>query len=1174
MSKKNKSKSSLAMCVAIASAMSLVVSPSMGVMAAYTDPDASLEREAANAAISQKVATEGMVLLDNSTGVLPITGGQVALYGPGSYDTIRGGTGSGATYLRNDPVTVWQGFKDAGVTIVNDDYVNKMNDIFQENGGFAVNTMGSGYIQSEVMFDEEDKAGIESIDPSVPAVYVINRTSAEGADHKLEKGDYYLTDAEYQNLKTLGEHFNDVVVVINTGCVIDTGFYHGNGTPDYEAHDITSLVHDVTYEAGKYYINQDGEYVLAEGEYEEGAQYYTPTEDYVQTAVTEDTFVTDGTLYTASLGYAEATIENASDIDPSKTYYTAVTDESGETKYNAVMVDAINFAQFDNLYYGEYTYTPVEGDAQFNSRGTYYQKGGYIPVDVSSTFKSYQEAGCLYVKDGDNYRLVTAEDSYDPEAVYSEGWNVEKIDGLSALVFMGQGGMNGGIAVVDCLIGNSNFSGKTTDTWANNYSDYPDSEVFSSLNGDTVDENYVEDIYVGYRYFDTYGVEPAYPFGYGLSYTDFTIHTDSVTADGNEITVTATVTNTGDTAGKEVVEVYFSAPEETDIDMPFQELAGFAKTSLLEPGASETVTVTFDTADLSSYHESSAAYIIEDGTYTIRVGNSSRNTVEAAEITVDADVITEQCKNVFTLTKENMINGTYDASASMASEAYPIDMLTGSDAGITPTADNLSAETVSLSLSQADFPETVTHEYRDHKTTAYVSADSDYTAAEGETLEVVATSADASYTLMDVEKGDITLEQLVADMSVTELIDIVQGESYEGLAASSKDSDILGYMAQMVYSSCGGTTSNMYNSRYIPNIEMVDGGAGVRINPTYQVYDPVPVDAEYNADTTYYTCQFSAWGGSSYNEIAFDDSDAFRAELEKGTRLYTTDGVTAYQYCSATPVGTVIAQTWNPELAEEQGRAVAKEMLEYGATLWLAPGMNIHKNVLCGRNFEYYSEDPTVTGNMVSALTNGVMTNEDGSLSGVSTMPKHFAVNSQENDRFGGNNMASERAIREIYLKAFETVVKEQQPYAVMSCYNQINGIPGYNSYPLLTDVLVDEWGFEGFVCTDWLSYFGSANCTADATSAKVPATNAKAYDSGSAYGVSGDDSYKTQIWQLEAGNSLEMPGQHEDLLIAGWEKGEVRLGDLQSCAMQILSSTMRSHQFELVQEKLEAAGR
>ena len=170
--------------------------------------------------------------------------------------------------------------------------------------------------------------------------------------------------------------------------------------------------------------------------------------------------------------------------------------------------------------------------------------------------------------------------------------------------------------------------------------------------------------------------------------------------------------------------------------------------------------------------------------------------------------------------------------------------------------------------------------------------------------------------------------------------------------------------------------------------------------------------------------------------------------------------------------------------------------------------------------------------------------------------------------------MASERAIREIYLRAFEMVVKEAQPFAIMSCYNQINGIPGYNSYALLTEVLVNEWGFEGFACTDWLSWYGSANCTAAATSATTPGTNAEAYDKGSAYGVSGDEAYKTQLWQLVAGQSLEMPGQNEAKVITAWESGELRLGDLQRNAMRILNVAMRSHQFDLLQEKLETAGR
>ena len=340
------------------------------------------------------------------------------------------------------------------------------------------------------------------------------------------------------------------------------------------------------------------------------------------------------------------------------------------------------------------------------------------------------------------------------------------------------------------------------------------------------------------------------------------------------------------------------------------------------------------------------------------------------------------------------------------------------------------------------------------------------------------------------------------------------------------------------------------------------------------MYDAVPVDAEYDENITYYTCQFSAWGGSSYNEIEFADADEFRSTLDSGTRLYTTEGVMAYQYCTATPIGTCIAQTWNQELAEEMGQAVAEEMMTYGVTYWLAPAFNIHRNPLCGRNFEYYSEDPVVCALQAGALTHGVMYDEEGNPTGVSTMLKHYAVNSQENDRFGGNNMASERAIREIYLKAFEKIIKEEQPFAVMSCYNQVNGIPGYNSYALLTEIPLNEWGFEGFFCTDWLSYNGSFNCTAEATSANTPATNAESYDSGSEYGVTADNAYMTQAWQMMAGQSLEMPGQNEELLITAWENGEVRLGDLQRNAERILNVTMRSKAFSDMLEKLEAAGK
>lgn len=368
-----KKKVTRAVCI-FASGMMVLPSP-MGVLAAYTDPNASLEMEAAHAAISQEVASEGMILLDNSEAALPLKSNQVALYGAGTWNTVRGGTGSGATYLRNEHITVWQGFKDAGYEIVNSAYVERSDAAFREQAASEEQgALDTGAVILDVPYTDEDKAEIEAIDPSITAIYTVNRLSGEGSDLQLQKGDYYLTDAEYQNLKTLAEHFDNVVVVLNTGAVMDTSFYNGLGTPDYENHIITDQIHDVLYEPGVYYTSEDGsEYTLAEGEYEEGTQYYEQTEDYMEAEVTEDTFTTDGSLYTATLTYEPVTIGNADEIDPSATYYTF----DGEDHHTAVAVNAINFAQYDELFIGVNDYVPVEDGAEFNSRGVYYQKGGY-----------------------------------------------------------------------------------------------------------------------------------------------------------------------------------------------------------------------------------------------------------------------------------------------------------------------------------------------------------------------------------------------------------------------------------------------------------------------------------------------------------------------------------------------------------------------------------------------------------------------------------------------------------------------------------------------------------------------------------------------------------------------------------------------------------------------------
>jgi beta-glucosidase-like glycosyl hydrolase len=326
---------------------------------------------------------------------------------------------------------------------------------------------------------------------------------------------------------------------------------------------------------------------------------------------------------------------------------------------------------------------------------------------------------------------------------------------------------------------------------------------------------------------------------------------------------------------------------------------------------------------------------------------------------------------------------------------------------------------------------------------------------------------------------------------------------------------------------------------------MSDGPAGIRITNSYVKYSLLSGSEAYDPNETYYTATYS-WSGNIYHEADIADEAAYKAELEKGTNLYVTDGTVYYQYCTAFPIGTLLAMTWDPTVIEEVGRAIQTEMLEYGVTSFLAPGMNIHRNPLCGRNFEYYSEDPLVVGLTAAAETRGVQTKADGSYSGCGVTIKHFAFNNQEASRSGSNSVVSERAAREIYLKGFEIAVKTAQPDYIMTSYNMVNGYSTFLNYGLVTEMLRNEWGFKGFVMTDW----GSVNTV---------------------YGK-----YQGQNIQgllMYAGNDCEMPGSHETLVLEALEANTtMRLGDLQRSAINMINVISKSAVFEEMKSKLDNA--
>lgn len=581
---------------------------------------------------------------------------------------------------------------------------------------------------------------------------------------------------------------------------------------------------------------------------------------------------------------------------------------------------------------------------------------------------------------------------------------IREIPGINAVLLMSQAGNIGGYAVADIISGAVTPSGKLAATWAKNYKDYPFSAHFSHNDGDVDDAYYHEGIYVGYRYFDTFGIEPAYPFGFGCSYTTFSIEPVRVSADAEKVTVAVKVTNTGSIyAGKEVVQIYYSAPK-GELEKPYQELAAFAKTRLLAPGESQILTISYLTKTMASYSQAEASWILEAGDYVIRVGNSSRNTRVAAVIALDGKAVTEKLTNRFPLDTE-------------------LEELSNADA-VPYSYEGEGAEiekALVISLSAGDIP-CVTAVYKPERP------------------EYRKPDTDRVITMDEVVAGKATVEELTAQLTDMELAALCVGAPN----AMAGGESIIGAASAAVPGAAGDTTSLMIEDRNIMNMILADGPAGLRLQPEFLTTpegELIP-----------------------FGIISLPGLEKLTEDMPPMPGLKPgPDSIRYYQYCTAIPIAALLAMSWDMDLIEACGEIVGEEMEEFNVTLWLAPGMNIHRNPLCGRNFEYYSEDPLLSGMCAAADTRGVQSH-----AGIGTTIKHYAANNQEDNRLHSNSHISERAIREIYLKGFEICIKSSQPMSVMSSYNLLNGIHTANSYDLLTAVLRDEWGFAGMVMTDW----------------------------------------------------------------------------------------------------------
>ena len=544
------------------------------------------------------------------------------------------------------------------------------------------------------------------------------------------------------------------------------------------------------------------------------------------------------------------------------------------------------------------------------------------------------------------------------------------------ILLLSQLGVDNGRVLADILTGRQNPSGRLTTTWAA-WEEYSKEGSFGDMN----ETRYNEGIYVGYRYFDRFNKKALFPFGHGCSYTDFVVDTTGITAQADEISVTARVKNTGKYAGKEVVQVYVSKPT-GKLDQPYQDLAGYAKTTLLEPGQEECITVSFKLSDLASYDEENGCYILEAGDYIIRAGESSASTSVSGLVTLDETVVVLKAKNCL---------GRPDFS-----------------------------DIIPQKQEKAVIPENITH------------------------LAIKAAGIEQKAVTYN---SPAEIDSRVKKLTDEELCYLEIG----GFNPDAKGLSIIGNAATHLAGAAGETTS-VLSSKGIKPLIMADGPAGIRIAKTY--YQDAKGFHEAN-------------GTGAIPESMLEYMSPlvrFLALKVAGPKKTPKDAVIKEHMATMIPIGTAIAQSFNVDFARTCGDIVGSEMEMFGVNLWLAPALNIHRSILCGRNFEYYSEDPLVSGTIAAAITEGVQAHK-----GCGVTIKHYAANNAETNRYCNNSQVSERAMREIYLRGFGICVKKAAPKAVMTSYNLLNGTHTSEHRGLIEDILRSEYGFAGIVMTDWV---------------------------------------------------------------------------------------------------------
>lgn len=577
-----------------------------------------------------------------------------------------------------------------------------------------------------------------------------------------------------------------------------------------------------------------------------------------------------------------------------------------------------------------------------------------------------------------------------------------KEDDIKAALLAWQGGMEGGLAAADLLCGDANPSGKLTDTFAERLEDYP-SHFFFHVNKDYTE--YKEDIYVGYRYFETIpgaAQKVVYPFGYGLSYTDFVLEAKDyvMTEEGDCLEFAVTVTNVGNYSGREVVQLYFEAPQGL-LGKPARQLCAFQKTKLLAPKESQKLVLSVTCRELASYDDlgkvCKSAWVLEKGDYAFYIGNSVRNAkkldkvYEVAENTV-AEQLTAKLVP-FALHERMRSDGTMEAL---------------------PAAEEKSLSSIFPRMTNRQTEGVAPEERRQERYYIYEKK---------------------AAVLADVAEGKLSLEDFLEKLSLEEAIALLGGQRNLGVSNTFGVGNI--------------------PEKGIPEITTADGPAGLRIAP------------EVGVCTT-------AW-----------------------------------------PCATMLACSFDPELAQRVGAAAASEVRENNIGIWLTPAINIHRSPLCGRNFEYYSEDAYVSGKIGAGLVKGIQSQN------IAATVKHFAFNNKETNRKNSDSRVSERAARELYLKGFEIIVREAAPWCIMTSYNKVNGIHCSENRELIQGILREEWGFDGLVMTDW-------------------------WTSGEHY------------LEAKAGNDLKMGNGYPDRVMEAYEKGAITRGEIMECVHRILKLILR----------------